>query len=342
MRSKQPGSAAVPPYPTEFSPAQLGRMQRTLRRRFGVGRAKYLVEVGFGAALAGGRVDAGRGLVASFLVTRKGRPRRGAIPAEVTLRVRDDRSWKTVTLRTDVVEVGSVVPSGSTLVPAAGDPATAGAVVIWQERRDGGVGHYCGLVTVGHAFATQARELVLIEPAAAGSAFNGRLYAKSRRPSPVDAALVHVNPDDLVESEILESDMVRRGIVDPDAVVAIAPKTVSELLSVPGPRGLLLRSDRPMALALHVYLPTMMIPTLGRLQEVVSGWARRPNTFSPGTSGAIWEVDEEPVATQVASTPEAFRQGFGQALERVLLWVQTALRRTGRFVPGSLQLVSYF
>jgi hypothetical protein len=352
----------MPEHSTDFTLAEFSAMQRALRKRFDVARDPNLVDVGFGIALKDNRIDRKRGLVATFFVStkRKRRRCRHPIPTQVTLRVRTipvfqksaasrqprvqhGRSyWQRAVLATDVVELPGLVPTGCRYSARHVGPATAGAVVIWQEQSNRGKQHFCGILTVGHAFTREQRPLVLFRGSSNGRDFNGRLYRKSRRASSVDAAIIQVHPDDLVDCGIIDADLVVHGIIDPEMVFGPPIASLGELTRLQGSPGLLLRDQSPVRLSVHSLLPSMTIPTLGTLHNVVSAWSRGYRPFRPGTSGAVWEIEHEPAAMQVAGTPDGFQLGFGQALDSSLAWAEAKLNESVAFVAGSFRLVTAF
>ncbi|OHB80011.1 MAG: hypothetical protein A2W31_11090 [Planctomycetes bacterium RBG_16_64_10] len=334
---------SLEPTLADFTLAELARMQRVLRQRFGVAHDPNLIDVGFGTALKRNRLDSARGLAACFFVRTKWRPAgpRRAIPPRVRLRLRRRRRYELIWLATDIVEVGAVAPSGHRFSAPEVGPATAGAILVWQQRAFHGRNHLCGILTVGHAFPSPRRDLVLIQGPAGGIDFNGRLYQKSRRPSAVDAAIIQVRPQDLADNGILDAGLLRGGMVDP---AAVAPATVlapTDLATKLGARGTSLRDGRPQPFVLHALLPTMSIPTLGCLRNVLAVRARQRQAFGPGTSGAIWEIEDQAAALQVAATPPDFQHGFGQALAVDLTWARDSLAQTRLLVPGSLRLVTW-
>ena len=85
----------------------------------------------------------------------------------------------------------------------------------------------------------------------------------------------------------------------------------------------------------------MTIPTLGRLRNVITAHAPRSDTFRPGSSGSVWEIEAQPAALQLAATPPTFQLGFGQALTVDLDWARAALAQETATAADGLWLVGY-
>ncbi|MFV2066229.1 MAG: hypothetical protein ACC645_04565 [Pirellulales bacterium] len=325
-----------------FTAAELARMQRTLQRQLRDIDAANLAAIGFGMALKGGRPDPKRGLAACLFVRHKHAPRQASqrLPPRVEIRLRRGSTFQRLQLATDVVEVGRVVPTGWRLSAPDIDPVTGGAVVAWRAitEEDGTV--RCGILTVGHAFATGRRPLVRIDPWPGETSFNGRLYLKSRRPSSADAAVIRVHPESLVENGLIDPSLVSGGRLDIDAIVQPEIVSPDQLASLHGAHGESLRSDTRVPFLLQAILPLMTIRGLGRLRNIISVWSPGADAFSPGTSGSLWEVEGDPAALQVAATPATYQLGFGQALVTGFDWARDALERDGQFVPGSFRFVA--
>lgn len=335
----------MPTPSADFTLSELTRLQRTLRRRFNIAGDPNLIDVGFGVALKGGRPDPARGLTATFLVRRKHRPRAAQhrLPGNVRVRLLRGRSFVAVDLRTDVVETAPPTPAGFRFFASDVGPATTGVVLNWSERRGRRTKSVCGVLTAGHAFADHSPRLVLVEPSAGGRTFNARLYVRSRRPSPVDAAILHVNPDDLVENNLLDAEWVTEtGDVSAGAAIEVPVAASPEAWSPQGTSATLLRAARSLPFRILTLLPRMQIHTLGQLEHVFSGWSAHRDAFSPGTSGAVWLVSDGPAALQIAGTPPRFQRGFGQAAGRMIPWAQAVLATKRSLVSGTLRMIAVF
>ncbi len=328
----------------DFTLSELARLQRTLRRRFDIARDTNLIDVGFGVAVKGGRPDAARGMAATFLVRRKFRPRAAQrrLPDSASVRLLRGASFVTVHLRTDVVETAPPTPAGYRYHASDVGPATVGMVLNWRERCGRRTKSVCGLLTAGHAFADHTPRLVLVQPSSGGRSFNARLYVRSRRPSPVDAAILHVNPDDLLENEILAPGWVADGELAPGAGVDLPVAELPDVWSPQGTPATILRATGTMPFRVYTLLPRMSIRTLGQLEYIFSGWSPRQDAFPLGTSGAVWNLSDGPAALQIAGTPPEFRRGFGQAAGRLIDWAGSVLASKKCLVSGSLRIVAVF
>jgi len=328
-----------------FTIAELARMQRTLHGRLREVDAANLAAIGFGMAFKGGRPDPSRGPAICLFVLRKHMPRRPdqRIPAYVQLRLRRGSTYQQVELATDVVEIGRVLPTGWTLSATGVGSATGGAVIAWRSPTDTDGTTLCGILTVGHPFATGLRPLVRIDPQPGAHPFNGRLLLRSRRHrASADAAIVRVYPESLVDSGLLDSTLVSSGQFDIDAIIEPEVVSLDRLVSLRGAHGESLRDDTPAPFLVHAILPMMTIGGLGRLRNIISVWSPGAGAFLPGTSGSLWEIEGDPAALQVAASPDAYRLGFGQALVTDLLWARHALQRDGHFIPDSVRFVAGF
>jgi hypothetical protein len=322
---------------------ELTRIQRTARRHLAVSQDPNLIDVGFGVALQRDRVDRTRGLVAVVLVRRKLRRVAAdrAIPDRLRLRLRRAGRFVYVDLATDVVEVPEIVPSGLVFTAPGIGPAMAGAVIAWQQPRGRGLRSAFGMLTVGHAFPSADPQLVLFDAAPGGSEFNGRLYLKSRRPSAVDAAVVHVQREDLAANALIDANSQAhrpRDAANLEGLPVLAPADIVQRV---GTRGTSLRGGRRLPFVVHAILPTMTIPTLGHLRNVITAHAPGSDTFRPGSSGSVWEIETQPAALQLAATPPTFQLGFGQALTVDLDWARETLARETATAADGLRLVGY-
>lgn len=319
-------------------------MQRTLRRRFDIAGDANLMDVGFGVALKQGRPDPARGFAATFLVRHKRRPRasKRRLPDRVRARLLKGDTFVTVTLRTDVVETAPPMPAGYRFYAPDVGPATVGMVLNWTERCGRRIHNKCGLLTAGHAFSDHAPRLVLVEPSSGAKSFNARLYVRSRRPSPVDAAILQVNAEDLVANDIIapgwEAGDARAAETGSDLPAADLPA----VWSPQGTPAVLLRATGTLPFRVYTLLPRMHIRTLGQLDTVLRGESQQLDAFPPGTSGAVWQLTNGPAALQIAGTPPQFRQGFGQGASRLIEWAVSALSRKKCLVSGSLRIVAVF
>jgi hypothetical protein len=248
-----------------------------------------------------------------------------------------------IEMPTDVVDVPAPHPVGPAFWGPGAGPALAAAVVAWGERGRQGPRGCCGVLTVGHAFRDRNRPLLRFEGTRSEHDFNGRLVVRSRRPSSVDAAVVQVHARDLVENNLLSAAMILHGMIDLDHTTERETVDLPRLAMITAARrtlwGAVWNGPSPSALRFHAYLPTMKCPPLGVLQHVISARASGNRPFRPGTSGALWDLQNVPAAVQVAAVPPDFRFGFAQALQASIAWARRAVEAREETIAGSFRVV---
>ncbi len=209
-----------------FTHEELSRMQRSLRQRYVKPAWSDVLDVGFGVAHKGGAVDPDREFTVCFFVKKKvdrrGRP---ALPRDVTVRLKRGKAFQAITLPTDVVEVGGIVPTGARVdFREAGAPkfVTTGAIITWSQN-DSDV-DFWGIVTVGHDLPQQSdpgpSRVVTIRARPGGVDCSGTLIWKAARHSLFDASIIQVRRNDLIAARALLADQVGD---------SLAPRTLNQL-----------------------------------------------------------------------------------------------------------------
>lgn len=313
----------------DLSRAELGRIRTTLLARYGL-RSRVL-EIGFGQAEKGGRVDRRRPQAICFYVGRKRLPRRrqDRIPAVVEVRLRRRSHFVLVRLPADVLEVrvSSLTPTGRTLrnLATAGGVATAGCVVAW--RVPGLHRLEWGVLTVGHLFARKipARGSATEIHLATGRQrpLVGTLLARSHGASQVDGAIVRVDKSAMVGAGLISRDVPTRG------------KRVREphqLMLDMGRAGLTLPGRERVPFVVLRYLPeTSLVPELGTLIDVLDVSCEQAETFAPGRSGSLWLIGRQAACQQFGGwetrgyPAENYRRGLGQSVAQILDWAREVL-----------------
>ena len=320
----------------ELSAEILGRMQRTLRRRFSVAARADVLDIAFGRAKPGGERDGRDPWECLFLVRdgegSSGRASRRAtpIPDDVSVRVRVGRRFQTIRMATGRLSVDGLEPS-AVAGEFAGQTFTIDAAVSWrisgQRRRE------WGLLTVGHPFPSVRQTPVWQRLVAVGGArpFHSTLSVRARLGGRFDGAILRVARGELIEAGLLGEDRKER---------VSLPRSLRQLTADLGNRGKLALPGRAArSFRIQAFLPAFDLPGVGRLHHVVVGWGSRPQLFVPGSSGGCWRVDDMPACLQVASVAPNYRLGFGQAVTSLVVWAESALRRRDpRVEPASVQL----
>jgi len=319
----------------KFTSDELRRIQRTLQKRFRVSSKTNLIDIGFGTALEGGKLQPNRGLCISFFVREKKNPRKknDRIPRELEVRLKRGRRYLKLKFCTDVVAIGRIVATGKRLDYRT-KFVTTGAVVAWKGKSSSTL--TWAVVTVGHAFPrlsglSQLRRKVSIRTSR--GKITGTLVAKSAKKSKIDSAIAIVKKEDLISKKIITTTQTTRKIV---------PRKVAKLMSDRNKAGRTLRVGGIRDFVVHAYLPTLTVIDIGKVIHVVSVLSTRTNTFQKGTSGSNWLIQNQAACVQVAGWDPGFKQGFGQALDAVIKWASKELSDRNLIVSGSFRMIVAF
>ena len=313
------------------------RVHKRLLKRHSSPRNKNLLAVGLGWAFKKGKPDPQRGLSFIYLVRKKKKrpPANERIPPTVVVMNSDGKRRRRITLKTDVVAIGKVVPTGFQAEPQWNDEVfLVGALVSWGEPGN----LSWGLLTVGHGLVGRANNdrsitVVLPEP----PPIVGTLFRSTLSTDPIDAALIRLNNP---------ADVARFNAYLPADGKPLSIRTLDQLWedgAEANSGGTTLTASPPPSFAIQAYYPTQdpskpIIPeTPNRIDLLQVSGVR--NEFRKGTSGAVWlaasgEVD----ALQVGANEGGFDKGFGQAMQACLDWANTQ-------VPGidqPVQLMAVF
>lgn len=321
----------------ELSPDEMLQMQRSLRRRFRIGKDKNLIDVGFGTATRRGNRDSKRGWSVCFFVKRKLEevPDEKLLPEEVVLTLRQQGKVREVVLPTDVVELGDFSPSGSK-IEFRSKKATTGTVVAWKVKGERLL--TWGVMTVGHLLPVRLRagrtHIGLIQ--GREYEFGGVLLAKSTRESQLDMALFKVPRQDLIDNRMMTASEARS---------RKRARSLYKLARDSGKRGETLSRFGTRAIQVEYYFPLKRVDDLGQLKDILiaDSWANQ--TFRKGTSGTAWTVASQSAAIQIAgeqSDFSPFKRGMGQALTTGLAWAEKELDTRFDIAAGSFRLIAVF
>ena len=319
----------------ELTTDELRRIQHAVRSRFRISSRTNIVDVGFGTAIRAGKFEPSRGLCITFLVQAKKAPRKKSerIPQEVNVRVKRGRRFVSLSFRSDVVEVGRIVATGSRL-DYRRKTATTGVIVAWKGPSSSKL--TWGLLTVGHLLPrgrslSKLRRKVTIRTGR--GPFFGTLIAKSDGNREIDAAIALVEREDLVANKLLRASQSARGIV---------VRKLTKLVSDQNKAGKTLRVGGTRPFTVHAYFPTLRVTGIGSIAHIVSVLAAAAQTFEKGTSGSSWLIQNQAACIQIAGRTPDFRQGFGQSLASVLEWAAKELQQQDLMQSDSFRIVATF
>ncbi len=331
----------------------LRRIQATLLRRAQQRDAENIRAVGFAPGLSN-RQMSGNGstspITAQFDVhhklTRVPDTKRIEQLESVRLLDRSTRHYAQLTLATNVLQAGAIVPTG-VRVSAAEEYATTSAVVRWTKvtpipdlptARDSDDPRWrWGVLSVAHLFASA------VGPSAARSSIarrvtcntgphsiDGRVVARGRVPGGPDISLIETGLDRLWLSGFL----IRPG--EPTLPPANEKQIVNWVSQ--GTSGSFLGDGVVHAWTWRTFYPELAIERLGKLEQVIryeaTGSGLSSGPFGPGSSGGVLVAGGIPIGMQIAAMQPDYRVGFAQTFHVSLAWLRRQLR------ASALQLVS--
>ncbi len=318
----------------ELSLAELHRVRRTLADRFRISPQGEILEVGFGMAEKGDRLDRSRPDAFCFWVAKKRkRPGEFAIPAIVSVRLRRGNRFVEVRLPSDVLQP-SAAPRATGrnlyLADRPTRPATAGGIIAWRVASEAASLTWA-VLTVGHLFSDRHREAVRsaashpiqVQIDAVNRVIVGDLTASTQRHdgSQVDAAIVTVRRRDLVDAGLMPENVSTRGK---------RVRTTDQLWRDQHRVGLSLVDPQPLPIEIGRFYPlSSLVAELGTLANVFEALSAIPQTFAPGRSGTLWAIAGHAAGMQHAGYPLAFMRGLAQGLSTVLEWAAAAIAQRG-------------
>lgn len=313
----------------QLGPDELARIRRTLIDRYDVGSRGNIVEIGFGVALLDDQIDPARGDAICFYVTNKRMPRakEDRIPKREAVRVKRGKHFVLVNLATDVIITGrnGFQLSGRPIRHLTDSAtATAGAIVAW--RFTGGRRFAWGVLTVGHLFWDRHRLPELNDEVrirvTGNRQIQGRLVLRSDPGSPVDAAIVLVARQALVDGGVLRANASTAGK---------KIRSVARLSADAMKLGKTIPRSVPIGFQVLRYLPEFsLIQHLGPIQHALDVRSDVSGTFAKGTSGAAWIIARQAACQQFAGWESSSETnlsvgGIGQSMETILGWCRRQL-----------------
>jgi hypothetical protein len=270
--------------------------------------------VGIGKGLKNGHLDANRPLVLHYLVRTKIKNPKKAhrVKEKVTLEIGSGKKPKRITLATDVIEIGNMVPTAAT-VDSDSERFSSGYLVSWSQG--------WGFLTVGHGLAGNAQGFARVTY---GATVSGRVLATTSPDDSIDAALIEVLPEQVQQlfGPIITSASPSLYFRPFTQLVSDTQTHVySTMEYMNGVKPLQLISFFSDAGATGPLIPAL--PGLTNLFFAQS----EPQVFVPGVSGAAWLLSPHvPAAMQVAGNDPNFNHGFGVSLELLLRWAATQVQ----------------
>ncbi len=304
------------------------RIERRLNRAGAASGDPNFVGVGFGVGIKLGAIDTERPRVVRYFVKRKLKRPSPAfrIPAEITVRIKRKNRFVRVTLKTDVMEIGNVVPTGVHLHADGreNNVVTTGVLVTWRSL----LGDRCwGIVTVAHGFSASDRG-VKIRPIRRAS-FDGEVIAKTRRGTTFDAALVEIKASDVSKIPGASANSPPQ-----EAIRAMSFDQVRDACEA-DQAGRSYRLPGPKRLKAMTYFvsPFDFGGKVGKKRHVIQVEADVHSAFQKGTSGSMWKIGDQPAGMQFAGRCCEFKVGYGHFLCAVLEWAKGSVSGTRfRFV----------
>lgn len=336
----------------------LDRVQRTLQRRVIDRDPENIISVGFAPATARNHESSrglGGGVTAQFEVLKKLKrvsDDKRIRPIEtVRLLDRERSRFRKIDLATSVFQAGDVVPTG-VRISTLDDHATTSIVVRWttvcpvppqptSSQPDDPRWRW-GLMTVSHLFVgrgnDEAQSRAQVQRVAAcgdgPDAIASRVAARGRIPGGPDVAVVETGWDRLWLSGFLPE------IGLPPLQLVSASDL--ERWARTGVNGEFAGNGVTHHWKWDAFYPSLMIPTLGRLQHLVAydfqpqndsakpknDSAKIAKPFGPGTSGGAIVADGLLIGIQIAAMQPRFEIGYAQTLDVGVAWLRNRLHAT--------------
>lgn len=344
---------------------RLRRLQATLSRRVCGRDPGNIRHVGFAPADAEKQRAAARPtlpVTAQFAVHRKridvpeAARIQGIEPARILERATG--RYESLAVTTDVVETGTVEPTGVTISDGV-DHATTSLVVRWTVEQplppppasDAGetAGWRWGVLTVSHLFAGRAKNATanrvnVRRLAACGdgpTTISGRIAARGRIPGGPDVALVETGLERLWLSGFLPQ-------IDLPEIAPVSPRDLIRW-TVSGTSGGFFASDATHRWRWKTFYPELRIAGLGRLTHVIryehlpaSETESPPRSdgavgpFGPGSSGGVLVAGGIPVGIQVAAISPQYVVGYAQSFDASLPWLVSQLHASAMVIVNVL------
>lgn len=325
----------------DLSLAELKRIRKTLRNRFGVGKRGNILEIAFGQAEKRNNPCSARQEAICFYVRHKRTPRAKAdrIPRVIEVRLRRKNEYVNVQLPTDVVHIQRTVKPTGRRLRHLDEPrryATAGCVLVW--RRRGERNFEWGILSVGHRFTNisdvpeenkRVRLRVKLNPA---TEIEGRLLARSlvSEGDDVDASIISTSRASMIRNHVLPENPSTSGK---------SVRSVLDLSRDAGRSGQAFPPGRVVAFRAMRFMPECeLIPALGVQRNVLETLSGSANAFGPTRSGSLAVIGRQGATLQLAGLPSGFRRGWGQSLATALEWAQQQLASLSSVPPQEIEV----
>lgn len=307
--------------------SELGRIQSTLLQRWRGLDPENLIGIGFGTKQVDGQsTDA---FSIRILVKRKQKspPKQRRFPESVTARCLQDCGTRFLSYRiaTDIEQAHPPRLSGTDIItaPDVGNSlssrATVTTVVGWKKGND----QRWGLISVGHFLGSRRTkkvpDTVVIERVTACSGqpatIEGTIRLRGTRSNHPDASLIETTFDRLWLSGFIDTPKPKPlFIVDAEEVARWIPSDVT---------GYWYGNREVKQWRLDTYLPTLMIPGIGRVDHMLrfkidDVSAPQSPSLIPGTSGASLIQGGRPLGMQIAAEAPRFNFGYAQLWWHIL------------------------
>lgn len=276
-------------------------------------------EIGIGRKYRDGRPTDCNLAIRVYLPRKSSRvPRSERIPRSfhIRLRCRDGR-YTQLRLQSDVESLVDYVPTVGR-VDLDDRTATCGFLLRWTDRR--GAKRW-GFATVGHLFDRLSLRAATVR-------IGSVLFRCQKFRSPP-----HRDRNDLCLLAIRgRPDWIENRLGDAGVVSSTLASGV-DLMSVADVHAAAINQRRGRAIAFHGredFVGEEVFPNgfrLGtrRLDDCIRVSCHNENAFRPGSSGAVWNMENKTACLQVGGRTPHFREGIGQPFSRYLRWLHNSL-----------------
>ncbi len=309
----------------DLTSEELFKVQAAIRSKLAM--QPNVVDVAFGLAENDGEIDATRGECVCIYVDRKSkRPRKvDRIPPQFDVRIKRGRRFCKVSLPTDVIETprNRVKTTGREICHSSApeNRATSGFVIVWRVPNVNRL--FWGVVSVGHVFGEispvpETTNQVLLE-FADEQFLAGQLLARSEVDDGtlIDASLVQVSKQELVDQGLMPGNVNTSGR---------KIRLWNNLTQDVGETGFSMPESDPIDFQVTRFLPTSQsVPALGKLEKVIEVKSTTAGAFARGTSGSLWQIQQQAAVIQHGGLSPQFLRGWGQSLEAVFDWARNQL-----------------
>jgi hypothetical protein len=293
--------------------AHIRQIQKALRERQLQTGDPNFIAIGLGKGMRGNKLDKERPLVVQYAVREKlenpKSPHR--VKGEVTVSLRTSSGHKKITLPTDVIEIGKMVPTSAPI--SSGDERFSGGYLVsWMQPNT-----RWGVLTVGHGLHASQSAMAVINY---GHSVTGRVLGFTSPDDAIDAGLVEIASDQVQQlfgpaittapaplyyrsfTQLVSDTQNAHATCTMEVIQSVAPFQLTGYFTEDG-------TSQP------------LVPDLPGLKNIFFGQSTQPQVFRPGVSGAAWlVVPHISAAMQVAGNDSEFNHGFGVSIDLLLRW----------------------